>query len=589
MNTEQERAELLPCPFCGRDGIRRHDDGIKDVIFCMDCGGSIGLNKQLPGDVSDKWNRRAALQSQDIEGNTQPIRLSSFHPQAHIHRVAATLKKHPLKSDTHDIELPPLPEPAIVHKDMGNLYTVTQMNDHLRAGVEAYLKHSGEPALWISEKALRNIYRDPKKTMIQFRTTVTRTKTFDDMVPLFLSRKPAELKKKLKSFLCEDHVYSGDLPCPKCEETWKGLTPQPAEPVNKMKWNQELSSWSDDDFVQVFHERPDLANRLRKILAEPVKHDLYKTGDKDAPEQILDRNGAVALDCCKRCGKFESQLSEPCVAEPVKVPSDSFEDALDIVSKALGKAWELGQTYWYQADSESWSQNRKSEATQAKFHALVDETRALLAKYGHPEGPKGEKGAKSHTQDRELARAHDWVNEPVAWMTEGGRVATAKTKDTSMPNASRESFHIPLFAALQPAEPVKPTNDKELQPDAVAACHAILPFLDSIICYASSIDQHAGNRAAKMVQGVCAASAAPQPAEPTKDRSAVAQLFREAISWGWGSHDIPIERWDARREEAVKCFVSRYEQLSESTCEGSCRIETDPKAQKCRGCGYAGS
>lgn len=56
--------------------------------------------------------------------------------------------------------------------------------------------------------------------------------------------------------------------------------------------------------------------------AEQVKHDLYKTGDKDAPEQILDRNREVVLDCCKKCGKFESQLSEPCVVEPVKVPSD---------------------------------------------------------------------------------------------------------------------------------------------------------------------------------------------------------------------------------------------------------------------------
>lgn len=51
---------------------------------------------------------------------------------------------------------------------------------------------------------------------------------------------------------------------------------------------------------------------------EPVKHDLYKNGDKGAPEQILDRNGDVVLDCCKRCGKAEIELSEPCIAEPVK-------------------------------------------------------------------------------------------------------------------------------------------------------------------------------------------------------------------------------------------------------------------------------
>lgn len=33
-------------------------------------------------------------------------------------------------------------------------------------------------------------------------------------------------------------------------------------------WSAELSSWSDEDLVQVFHECPDLADRLRKILAK---------------------------------------------------------------------------------------------------------------------------------------------------------------------------------------------------------------------------------------------------------------------------------------------------------------------------------
>lgn len=42
------------------------------------------------------------------------------------------------------------------------------------------------------------------------------------------------------------------------------------EPVSKTDWNNELSSWGDEDFIHIFHERPDLANRLRKMLAEPV-------------------------------------------------------------------------------------------------------------------------------------------------------------------------------------------------------------------------------------------------------------------------------------------------------------------------------
>ena len=50
----------------------------------------------------------------------------------------------------------------------------------------------------------------------------------------------------------------------------------------------------------------------------------------------------------------------------------------DAVSKALRRAWQLGQTYWQQADSESYSQNAKADGTQAKFQALVDEIRAAV-------------------------------------------------------------------------------------------------------------------------------------------------------------------------------------------------------------------
>ena len=58
------------------------------------------------------------------------------------------------------------------------------------------------------------------------------------------------------------------------------------------------------------------------------------------------------------------------------------EDIQDLVSKAMRRAWQLGQTYWQQADSESWSQNKKSDETQAKFDRLVDETRDAIAKAG---------------------------------------------------------------------------------------------------------------------------------------------------------------------------------------------------------------
>lgn len=42
------------------------------------------------------------------------------------------------------------------------------------------------------------------------------------------------------------------------------------------------------------------------------EHDFYKTGDRDAPEQIKDRNGAVVLQCCRRCGQAEIELEPDC-------------------------------------------------------------------------------------------------------------------------------------------------------------------------------------------------------------------------------------------------------------------------------------
>lgn len=54
-------------------------------------------------------------------------------------------------------------------------------------------------------------------------------------------------------------------------------------------------------------------------------------------------------------------------------------DLTDTVCKALRRAWQLGQTYWQQADSESFAQHKKAETTHAAFVALLDDTRAALA------------------------------------------------------------------------------------------------------------------------------------------------------------------------------------------------------------------
>lgn len=71
MNTEQERAELLPCPFCGesKNLTVQHCEGTiihpAYRIYCGNCGASNGYSDRV--DPVKNWNSRAALQSQDKE------------------------------------------------------------------------------------------------------------------------------------------------------------------------------------------------------------------------------------------------------------------------------------------------------------------------------------------------------------------------------------------------------------------------------------------------------------------------------------------------------------------------------------------
>ena len=54
-------------------------------------------------------------------------------------------------------------------------------------------------------------------------------------------------------------------------------------------------------------------------------------------------------------------------------------DLAETVTKALLRAYILGQTYWSQADSESYAQNRRADETAATFQALVAETVSAIS------------------------------------------------------------------------------------------------------------------------------------------------------------------------------------------------------------------
>lgn len=58
----------------------------------------------------------------------------------------------------------------------------------------------------------------------------------------------------------------------------------------------------------------------------------------------------------------------------------------DDVTKALRQAYNLGQIYWQQADSEYMSQHKKADQTEAKFQELLETTSAALEAKDEPIG-----------------------------------------------------------------------------------------------------------------------------------------------------------------------------------------------------------
>lgn len=69
-------------------------------------------------------------------------------------------------------------------------------------------------------------------------------------------------------------------------------------------------------------------------------HQYYRTGDKDAPSQICDRNGEVVLSLCKHCGLAEVELegSPVCLAGLHPVALSEFAEDQWWVQELAGAA-----------------------------------------------------------------------------------------------------------------------------------------------------------------------------------------------------------------------------------------------------------
>ena len=94
--------------------------------------------------------------------------------------------------------------------------------------------------------------------------------------------------------------------------------------------------------------------------------------------QPIDRETAIAL--AKEAGMAGMLTDVVCSLEEIHrlcnlAVAHSRKDVEPVdIKAAMKKAFNLGQTYWQQADSEYVSQQNKSDATKAKFDALLEET-----------------------------------------------------------------------------------------------------------------------------------------------------------------------------------------------------------------------
>ena len=115
-----------------------------------------------------------------------------------------------------------------------------------------------------------------------------------------------------------------------------------------MDW--ALANWEGKD-TSSYDDRQASADALTVLkfieqsqLPPAARHDLYTTGDENAPDSIKDRNGEVVLGLCKVCGKAESELSEPCsrAEQSPRVP----EKISDYGHPDYGEVWGYYMEGW---------------------------------------------------------------------------------------------------------------------------------------------------------------------------------------------------------------------------------------------------
>ena len=127
----------------------------------------------------------------------------------------------------------------------------------------------------------------------------------------------------------------------------------------------------------------------------------------------------------------------------------------EALKKAFKQAFQLGQDYWYQADHEYESQNKKSDVTRAKFEQLMEDAikealaqeKALQALHDENERLGLYKDAYAQPEEEKLHPVHIGVD-----VTREGTSVTAFYRK---PDAVMEMFYSQFHPLAQPEqEPV---------------------------------------------------------------------------------------------------------------------------------------
>ena len=137
------------------------------------------------------------------------------------------------------------------------------------------------------------------------------------------------------------------------------------------------------------------------------------------------------------------------LAAPVVTEDEFVEDVIDDISKALRKAWQLGQTYWQQADSDLVGQHKMSDKTQAKFEVLLEDTQATLFAHlrARPAVPEAKDTKRLDWMQKHLLR------DATIRLSNGDMKAVNAWAISSADKDLRGAIDAVIAAALQPKEP----------------------------------------------------------------------------------------------------------------------------------------